>query len=506
MKKLLSILLVLVLCTGLMAMTVSAEEGGYAMTVSSHELKEGTKEVTVTVTFTENAGVGSLDIKPVYDEEILKLTSIKGEGLPNEGIDFNTFTGSTWMASDTNAVWFSMGVNSTYVGNVVTMVFEVLQEVDTVIGLKYAVTDADENTVEFVVTDGSIKFICLHKTGTDAVETPATCDEAGKIEYVCKKCGEVTDTKTIAALGHTKGEAVTENEIPATCETAGSKDTVVYCTVCDKEISRKTETIPAIGHKWDEGKVTGEAKCGETGEVTYTCQNDPTHTKTETVAALEHAWGEGEVTTAPTCTEKGVKTYTCTRGCGETKTEEVAALGHTEGETVKENEVAPTCTVEGSYDEVVYCSVCGVELSRKTVTVKATGHDWDEGVVTVEPTCTKEGEKLHNCKNGCGETMTSVVEKAKHTVKEGTVEADDNLCIYTCAVCNQAVEHTHDKAGLTTSEDGKYLVGTCAHCGGEVKFTIPPSGDITPMLIMGGVAVFSMLAAAAYVTCRKFAK
>ena len=42
---------------------------------------------------------------------------------------------------------------------------------------------------------------------------------------------------------------------------------------------------------------------------------------------------------------------------------------HTSGEPVKENEVAPTYESEGSYEEVVYCSVCGEEISRQTVVV-----------------------------------------------------------------------------------------------------------------------------------------
>lgn len=41
---------------------------------------------------------------------------------------------------------------------------------------------------------------------------------------------------------------------------------------------------------------------------------------------------------------------------------------------VKENEKAADCTAEGSYDEVIYCSVCGLEISRKNITVPATGH------------------------------------------------------------------------------------------------------------------------------------
>ncbi|MBQ7521727.1 MAG: hypothetical protein IJU14_02480, partial [Clostridia bacterium] len=42
---------------------------------------------------------------------------------------------------------------------------------------------------------------------------------------------------------------------------------------------------------------------------------------------------------------------------------------HTAGEPVRENEVAPTYESEGSYEEVVYCSICGEEISRQTVVV-----------------------------------------------------------------------------------------------------------------------------------------
>ncbi len=44
------------------------------------------------------------------------------------------------------------------------------------------------------------------------------------------------------------------------------------------------------------------------------------------VAALGHSWDEGKVTKAATATKKGVRTYTCTR-CKETKTEAIPATG-----------------------------------------------------------------------------------------------------------------------------------------------------------------------------------
>ncbi len=66
---------------------------------------------------------------------------------------------------------------------------------------------------------------------------------------------------------------------------------------------------------------------------------------------------------------------------------------HVPGEPVKENEVAPTCTDAGSYDEVTYCAVCHEELSRVTKTVPALGHAPGEPVKEneVPATTTTEG-------------------------------------------------------------------------------------------------------------------
>ena len=146
-----------------------------------------------------------------------------------------------------------------------------------------------------------------------------------------------TDTKTVSipATGHKQGSEVIENETAATCEKDGGYDTVVYCAVCGKELSRNHTVINAIGHNWDNGKVTKEADCENEGELTYTCSN-----------------------------------------CGMTRTEVIPATGHKQGSEVIENETAATCEKDGGYDTVVYCTVCGKELSRNHKTVNKTGHSW----------------------------------------------------------------------------------------------------------------------------------
>lgn len=102
----------------------------------------------------------------------------------------------------------------------------------------------------------------------------------------------------------------------------------------------------------------------------------------EYVTIKPHTHSYSTVVTSPTCTEGGYTTYTC--ACGDSYTaDEAEATGHAAGEAVVENEVLATCTEDGSYDSVVYCSVCNTELSRETVTVEATGHTYVDGVCSV---------------------------------------------------------------------------------------------------------------------------
>ena len=78
--------------------------------------------------------------------------------------------------------------------------------------------------------------------------TDATCTAP----KTCKTCGATDGT----VLDHKKGEVVKENEQPATANTPGSYDNVVYCTVCGAEISRETVTVKPLDK--------GVAKIGET--------------------------------------------------------------------------------------------------------------------------------------------------------------------------------------------------------------------------------------------------
>jgi transcriptional regulator with XRE-family HTH domain len=56
----------------------------------------------------------------------------------------------------------------------------------------------------------------------------------------------------------------------------------------------------------------------------------------------------------------------------------VANENHTHPELTRvvENEIAPTCTVEGSYEVVLYCTECGKELSRIRISKGMPSHQF----------------------------------------------------------------------------------------------------------------------------------
>ena len=81
----------------------------------------------------------------------------------------------------------------------------------------------------------------------------------------------------------------------------------------------------ATAHEHSYTAVVTAPTCTAKGYTTHTCACGDSYVDTYT-DALGHAWDNGKVTKEPTETETGVKTFTCTR-CGETKTETIPATG-----------------------------------------------------------------------------------------------------------------------------------------------------------------------------------
>ena len=222
---------------------------------------------------------------------------------------------------------------------------------------------------------------CDHSYNT--VVTDPTCTEQGYTTYTCSKCNDTYVADYVDAKGHTE---VTDDAVAATCTTTGLTEGK-HCSVCNTVIVAQTVT-EKLGHSYS-ASVTTAPGCETTGVRTYTCtvcaEGTEGHSYTEEIAATGHSYTSA-VTKEATCTAAGIRTYTCANDSSHTYTEEIAANGHTEGDAVQENVVAATCCAAGSYDSVVYCSVCNTELSRTQVTEPATGnHTYgDDGVCTTD--------------------------------------------------------------------------------------------------------------------------
>ncbi len=72
---------------------------------------------------------------------------------------------------------------------------------------------------------------------------------------------------------------------------------------------------------------------------------------------------------------------------------EINPSAHNPSDHVYENNVLPTCTEDGHYEDVVYCTLCLSELNREEVIVPALGHEPGDPVHEneVAPTFTEEG-------------------------------------------------------------------------------------------------------------------
>lgn len=314
----------------------------------------------------------------------------------------------------------------------------------------------------------------------------ATCGKDGSktVTTSCSDCGYVISVENNVVIpatkNHTPAAAVKENVKPATCETAETYDSVVYCSVCGQEISRTQMTgEAALGHKWGEWKHDDSTAKAES-KHTRTCENDATHTDS---AACNFT---SQVTQNQTADQPEITTYTC-KNCGYSYTEETKpALGHTHnyGAPVADYTSGQAFVESKDYTHTATCTGEGT-CSQPTKTDKCT---FDNGVETKAATCTEDGVKTFTCTE-CGGTYTVAIPATGHAWGQwshdaATAEADathtrvcandashkeTKACDFTAKVTQEA---TLDQAEITTY--------TCKDCGySYTKETAPALAGVT---------------------------
>ena len=332
---------------------------------------------------------------------------------------------------------------------------------------------------------------------TETPETAASETERPEPEEAQTETSETEEPQTHI---HEESDPERENEVAATCLTAGSYDEVIYCRICGEEISRTYETEDALGHDFGEWTTAEDPTCTVPGvrrrtcrrsgcsaeeeesipatgvhqaanperenEVAATCLGEGSYYEVvycsscgeqisrtfRTEAALGHAYGAWTVVNAPTCSAPGVRHRTCQRsGCEAEEVESIPATGeHKASAPVRENETDAGCETAGSYEEVVYCSSCGEEMSRTSGTTAALGHDWGEWEVIEAASC-QSGLERRICRR-CEKTEERTIDAtAAHDYIE-TGETD---------------EYEYEEDGDTVYVFVSYK--QCSVCGDRIK-------------------------------------
>ena len=139
---------------------------------------------------------------------------------------------------------------------------------------------------------------------------------------------------------------------------------------------------------------------------------------------------------------------------------------HTEGEERIEKNIAPDCVNAGSYDKVVYCTVCGEEVSRESVTVEALGHSYSSDVIP--PDCENKGYTLNTCTVCAHSQMTDETAPLGHTAeivpgKEPTCTEDGLTDGKKCTVCDKTLlQQTVISRNGHTDSDNDYICDVCS--------------------------------------------
>lgn len=134
--------------------------------------------------------------------------------------------------------------------------------------------------------------------------------------------------------------------------------------------------------------------------------------------------------------------------------------------------VEPTCTEDGNIAHYkclscnkIYSDSAAENEITTSVKLEALGHDWDDGIETVESTCIQSGTILYTCKRDSSHTKTENSPVSSHNLTniqrvEPTCTETGNIEYYKCSVCNNKFkdsEAVNEVSNVTLAATGHSL-------------------------------------------------
>ena len=337
-----------------------------------------------------------------------------------------------------------------------------------------------------------------------------TCTKDGVTDkFLCQNCNEYTGGNVIPA-GHdwaaVEGKAPVGAEgwctiVAPICGVRGGE----YKRNCPTCGLYGEKTTDMVDHDWDyagtkKAPVAVGVDCDEdnaAGSIKFFCKNTGCNEFTVVkVNDCDHVWSDYVIVKEAKCDAPGTKTRVC-YGCGETEDEEIT-VAHTFAAGTAVAAVAGNCTTAGTiaYDT---CTVCKNKIADgeivTDITAKVTNpdgtasannfvHQW--GTMTYVPAqCGTNAYKVWKCTNAlCGAIYKIVdadVEVQAHVVTlvynaaTVTCEADGKVAYYSCSACEK---NFSDEAGLNVLADvsAKKIAHKNAYVVNRVEATCKDEG------------------------------
>ena len=356
--------------------------------------------------------------------------TIKGGGSSSIKLDTCTIQGKVIMAKETGDAP-RLELTNTPVTTVEVQKPAIIEAVDIASAVTKIEATAD---IEIKGENTKVDTLAIPETAESAVAVTVTAGNVATVEAKAETSvsGANNSVNTIIATATVtaNSNAVQKVEIPETA-TESVSVTVTGDSAVDVEIN----------------SANGAAVTGENITVSTTLETAPDNiTIGGEVVTHIHKWGEPEIFKA-TCEQNGVKLYTCIAdGCGEnamTKKESIPVLGHDFSKEWTTCEISHwhKCTREN-------CDVISDDED----------HKWDEGKITTEPTCEKEGVKTYTCPV-CNKTKTEPIPENGHTWDDW-VKVDEINHMRTCKT-----DGTHTETAYHTPIIDVEIEATCTETG-----------------------------------------
>ena len=330
-----------------------------------------------------------------------------------------------------------------------------------------------------------VKEKAAHVWVQDVVTLEPTEEKEGEITYLCSVCGK-RKTTTVEKLPHTHtfDDGWSSDEFyhwhAATCahkdqvkdqaahvwgqdvvtlepteEKEGEKTSL--CSVCGKRKTTTVEKLPHT-HKYESDYSSDDKYHWYAAACGHKVVKDKT----------QHEWGDPLILKNATEEEKGIKAYIC-KVCGHTVEVDIPVLPHT-------HKFSSDWTSDPNYHW--HAAVCDHtdQISGKSA------HSWDDGLITVQPTEEKEGEKTYLC-SVCGREKKEILQRIAHVhtyqTESWTSDAEYHWHAATCAHSDLFIDkdvHAWDDGKVTkeATETTKGIMSfACLICGKTKTEEIP---------------------------------